>query len=58
MVLAKVGLSYTTVWQMMRRGEFPRARQVADRSKWLASEVDAWILSRPVQPLKGDEGGS
>ena len=56
-VLERVGVSFPTVWLMMRRGEFPRARVVGGRSAWLSSEIDAWIAGLPIRRLKGDEGG-
>ena len=53
-VLERTGLSYPTIWTWMREGRFPRAREVGSRPMWLANEIDDWILSRPVKPLKGD----
>jgi predicted DNA-binding transcriptional regulator AlpA len=54
-VLDRIGLSYPTVWNLMRRNEFPRAREMGGKTVWIESEVDAWILSRPIRRLKGDE---
>jgi predicted DNA-binding transcriptional regulator AlpA len=55
-VLAKTGLSFPTIWRMMRRQAFPRSRQVASRPMWLNSEVDAWIRALPLVKLKqGDD---
>jgi predicted DNA-binding transcriptional regulator AlpA len=57
-VLGLVPISYPTLWAMMLRNEFPRSRQLApgsNRVAWLESEVLAWIDSRPLQRLKGDE---
>lgn len=53
--LARVKLTYSTVWRMMRAGTFPRARAVGARSMWLASEIDAWMAALPTRPLKGDD---
>ena len=54
----KVGLSYPTIWKLMRRGEFPRSRRLGEgkfaRVAWLESEIEEWIQSRPRQVLKGD----
>jgi predicted DNA-binding transcriptional regulator AlpA len=33
---------------------FPRARVVGGKSMWLSSEIDEWLASLPVRPLKGD----
>lgn len=53
-VLARVQLSYATVWKKMIAGTFPRSRVVGGRVRWLASEIDEWILALPKQTLKGD----
>jgi predicted DNA-binding transcriptional regulator AlpA len=56
-VLALVPVSYPCLWEMMRRGEFPRSRRLApgsNRVGWLESDVFAWIENRPQQKLKGD----
>ena len=55
-VLARVPLSYPTIWALMRDGKFPRSRQVADGKKvvWLEHEINAWIFGLSIQPLKGD----
>ena len=55
-VLDRVGASYPTIWQWMREGKFPRSRELGGKSCWLESEIEDWILSRPVRPLKGDPG--
>jgi predicted DNA-binding transcriptional regulator AlpA len=38
----------------MMAGRFPRSRDVEGEARWLESEIDAWILSRPIKRLKGD----
>ena len=50
-----VGVSYVTVWNQMRAGTFPRGRDLGGRTAWLESEVAAWIASRPIRRLKGDD---
>jgi predicted DNA-binding transcriptional regulator AlpA len=50
-----VGVSYVTVWGWMRAGTFPRGRDIGGRTAWIESEVAAWIASRPIRRLKGDE---
>ncbi len=54
-VLGLVRFSYTSLWSMMRRQEFPRS-VVLGRNKigWYEDEVAAWIEARPRQALKGD----
>lgn len=39
-LLDRVGLSYTTIWHMMRDGRFPRSRVIGGRSAWVEREVD------------------
>lgn len=57
-VVAMVGVSYPTLWSWMRRGDFPRSVRLTDgpcpRVAWFASEVQAWLRSRPRSRLKGD----
>ena len=53
-VLDITGVSYPTIWQMMCRGEFPRSRIVGAQSRWLSTEVDAWLAGLPIRRLKGD----
>jgi predicted DNA-binding transcriptional regulator AlpA len=50
-----VGVSYVTVWSWMRAGTFPRGRDIGGRTAWIESEIAAWIASRPIRRLKGDE---
>jgi len=46
-VCARVGLSRTTIWRLVRCAEFPAPRRLsANAIGWLASEVEAWIASR------------
>jgi predicted DNA-binding transcriptional regulator AlpA len=53
--LAIVGVSYPTLWSMMRAGTFPRSRVVGGKSMWLSSEIETWLAALPVRRLKGDE---
>ena len=55
-VLDRVGVTYPTIWLWMREGKFPRSRELGGKSCWLESEIEDWILSRPVRPLMGDPG--
>jgi predicted DNA-binding transcriptional regulator AlpA len=55
-LIETVGLSYGTIWSRMRACAFPRGRDIGGRTAWLESEVKAWIASRPIRRLKGDEG--
>jgi prophage regulatory protein len=55
-VLAKIPLTYPHIWDLMRKGKFPRSRQVGEkRVGWIESEIDEWMNARPVVTLKGDD---
>jgi prophage regulatory protein len=55
-VLERVGLSFPTVWKMMRAGTFPRARYLGpQKTMWLASEIENWIMSTPLRRFKGED---
>lgn len=46
-VLDRVGVSRSTLYEMVRRGEFPQQRRLSIRCVgWVESEVDAWIMRR------------
>jgi predicted DNA-binding transcriptional regulator AlpA len=53
-VLRRVGLSYPTIWKMMREDRFPRSRVCGGKSAWLEEEIEAWIEGLPIRQLKGD----
>jgi len=47
-VLAKTGLSRSTLYSYIAAQAFPTQRRLGPRRvAWLASEVHAWIISRP-----------
>jgi prophage regulatory protein len=54
-VLDRVGLSYPNIWSQMANGKFPRSRSLGGKIAWIESEIDDWIMSRPIVPLKGDK---
>jgi prophage regulatory protein len=54
-MLSRVPLSYPTIWDLMRRGKFPRSRSIGRKVAWVESEVEAWIASRSKVKLKGDK---
>jgi prophage regulatory protein len=52
-MLARVALTYPTVWKMMRAGTFPRGRAIGNgRVVWVESEIEEWIDDLPLQELK------
>ena len=48
-VVAKTGLSRSSIYSYVAQGLFPRQRRLGPRRVgWLASEVRAWIAGRPT----------
>ncbi len=46
-VMARTGLSRTTLWRRVRAGTFPAPHELGQNSiGWLASEITVWIESR------------
>ena len=47
-VLARCGLSRSSLYRMMRDGSFPEPLKVGVRAvRWRESEIEAWLESRP-----------
>lgn len=36
----------------MREGKFPMSRQVGGKIAWVESEIDEWIMNRPICKYK------
>jgi predicted DNA-binding transcriptional regulator AlpA len=54
-VLDKTRVSYTNLWDLMRKNLFPRSIVGAgNRVLWFESEVDAYLAALPRTKLKGD----
>jgi predicted DNA-binding transcriptional regulator AlpA len=54
-VLARVGISSPTLWLWQRQSKFPRGRDLGgNKTCFLESEIEAWILARPIRKLLGD----
>jgi predicted DNA-binding transcriptional regulator AlpA len=49
---ARIGLTFPTIWQKMREGEFPLPRDLGGRPGWLDTDVSKWIKSRPKRQYK------
>lgn len=50
-VLAKTGLSATTIYNLEKKGEFPQHFMLTPRcAAWDEAEVDAWLTARKVKP--------
>ena len=56
-MLDMVGLSYATIWNLIRRGEFPASHEVDDQVAWFEDELAEWMETRPIRQLK-KVGGS
>ena len=55
-VLDRTGVAFHTIWVWMKEGKFPSCRVIGNKTAWLESEIDAWILSRPVRHYRETEG--
>ena len=51
-VLDRVGVTFPALWQWMREGKFPVSREVGGKVAWLETEIDEWIMSRPLRRYK------
>lgn len=58
-MLARVGVSYSSVWNWIIAGIFPPGRALSTgkrgRIMWVESEIDDWIASRPVRMPKSSK---
>lgn len=45
-VKTRAGISASYLYQLIAEGAFPRPVKVRSASRWVSSEVDAWIASR------------
>ena len=45
----RVGLTRSTIYDAMRRGDFPLPLKVGPKAvRWRSSEIEAWVESRPL----------
>ncbi len=48
-VVSACGISRSTVYEMIGRGEFPRPVKLGARAvSWRRSDIEAWLASRPA----------
>ena len=48
-VVEITSLSYTTIWRMIRKGEFPNSVKASmGRGAWRKQDIDDWIAKRIV----------
>ena len=54
-VLARTGLSRSTVYVRIEQGRFPRPVALGGRAVgWIESEIDAWLRDRIAESRGGD----
>lgn len=52
-VIAKTGLSRSTIYFQISKGDFPKGVPIGDHARgWLNHEIEAWIEARAA--LRGD----
>lgn len=52
------GLSSTTIYRLMRQGEFPLPIRIGQRAvRWPAHELDKWLATRPRAEGEHGTGG-
>jgi len=56
-VLDKVGVTYPTIWKLMRAGAFPRSVVIGGKVLWVEAEIDEYIARLPRRQLKGETTG-
>ena len=55
-LLEIIPFSYPTIWELMRRGEFPKALRIGQQKvAWREDEIREWIESRPRQELMAED---
>jgi prophage regulatory protein len=58
MVVARVGLSETTIWRLRRRGQFPHPVRISPGCvAWREADVESWIASRSEASVGGAQAG-
>jgi len=57
-VIARTGLSASSLERLERRGEFPPRRRLGPNAVgWLLDEIEAWVQGRPPAILPSQHGG-
>lgn len=57
-VMSRVGLRKTAVYDRVARGDFPAPVSLGTTSRWVESEVEAWIEDRIAERDSGDAVGA
>ncbi len=43
----RIKLSHSTIWRLVRAGNFPRPIQLSERTKgWRAADIETWLAER------------
>jgi predicted DNA-binding transcriptional regulator AlpA len=53
-VLARVPLSYATIWKLMREGTFPRSVACGAKVAWFEDEIERFLANLPRRIFKGE----
>jgi predicted DNA-binding transcriptional regulator AlpA len=56
-LLAKMNVTYPTIWKKMHEGTFPRSVVIGGKTLWHEHEVDEYIARLPRRQLKGETTG-
>lgn len=52
-VVGRTGVSRSTIYEMISKGEFPMARRLTSRTVgWNEADIDEWMQSRETAPVK------
>ena len=51
-VCDRTGRAFVTLWEMMRKGTFPKARELGGRPVWIESEIDEFLAALPERTYK------
>ena len=56
-LMAKTGMSRTTIWKLERQGDFPKSFLITPRcAVWFEHEVDEWLARRRENPAAAAPG--
>jgi predicted DNA-binding transcriptional regulator AlpA len=47
-----VGLSFVTIWELVRQNRFPAPRVIANRTCWLRGDLAQWLQALPKRHYK------
>jgi predicted DNA-binding transcriptional regulator AlpA len=47
-VIGETSIPRSSIYELVLTGKFPRPRKIGTRSRWVRSEIDAWVLGLEV----------